>query len=106
MNVYNITIGGKCACTRLYRQEEARMGASKCKSLKGNNYVLREKKPLIHLLNCNTSKEMFEKLTIIYGKDTDQTKCSLLQEFFNYSFVKGSNALQRESFPSISLIKM
>lgn len=30
---------------------------------------------------------MFDKLIIIYGKDTEQ----ILQEFFNYSFLKGSD---------------
>ncbi|KZC04446.1 hypothetical protein WN55_03260 [Dufourea novaeangliae] len=32
-----------------------------------------------------------DKLTSIYGKDTEQKKCALLQEFFNYSFAKGSD---------------
>lgn len=41
----------------------------------------------MHLLNCGNSKEMFDKLITIYGKDTEQ----ILQEFFNYSFHKGSD---------------
>ena len=34
----------------------------------------------MHLLNCGNSEEMFDKLTTIYGKDTEQ----IPQEFFNY----------------------
>ncbi|XP_076661161.1 uncharacterized protein LOC143365143 [Halictus rubicundus] len=50
-----------------------------------------DRKMLMHLLNCKTSREMLDKLTSIYGKDTEQKKCALLQEFFNYSFVKESD---------------
>lgn len=42
--------------------------------------------PLSHLLNCTSSYEMFKKLTAIYERDTQQQKCSLLQQFFNHTF--------------------
>ncbi|XP_078051636.1 uncharacterized protein LOC144477775, partial [Augochlora pura] len=50
-----------------------------------------ERKPLMHLLNCLTSREMFNKLSKIYGKDTEQNKYSLLQEFYNYTYGKGGD---------------
>lgn len=47
-----------------------------------------EKKPLVHLMNCTNAKEMYEKLCSIYERDTEQQKCALLQEFFNYTYNK------------------
>ena len=47
----------------------------------------------MHLLNCTTSRDMFEKLMKIYGKDTEQRKCSLLQKFYNYAYGKNSDIM-------------
>lgn len=56
-----------------------------------------EMKPQMHLLNCEMTKVVFEKLTSIYGKNTVQTKCLLLQEYFNYSLAEGSDIAIHES---------
>lgn len=50
-----------------------------------------DKKLLMHIINCKSSKEMYDKLCSIYGKETSQEKCSLLQEFFNYKYEKGTD---------------
>lgn len=47
-----------------------------------------DKKLMTHLLSCKTSKEMYERLCSIFKKDTEQQKCSILQEFFNFSYDK------------------
>lgn len=48
-----------------------------------------DKKVLTHIMTCETAAQMYKKLCDIYGKDTEQQKCSLLQEFFNFSYEKG-----------------
>lgn len=47
-----------------------------------------DKKLMTHVLNCENSKLMFEKLCGIFQQGTEEQKCSLLREFFNYSFKK------------------
>lgn len=47
-----------------------------------------EKGPLMHIINCDDSKSMFDKLCKIYERDSEQQKYNLLQEFFNFSFDK------------------
>lgn len=42
-------------------------------------------------MNCNNSYEMFTKLSLIYERDSDQQKYSLLQDFFNIRFDKGKD---------------
>ncbi|PSN34141.1 hypothetical protein C0J52_23631 [Blattella germanica] len=38
----------------------------------------------VHLMTCNNSKAMYDILVRIYKKDSDQEKCLVLQEFYNY----------------------
>lgn len=40
----------------------------------------------LHLMTSETSKEMYDTLVKIYKKDTEQEKCLLLQEFYNFKF--------------------
>lgn len=47
-----------------------------------------EKKQLMHILNCDTSQKMFSKLCDIYQKDNDQQTCTLLQDFYNFTYEK------------------
>jgi len=37
-----------------------------------------DKQPLTHVLICNTSKEMFQKICFVYERDTEQQKCLCL----------------------------
>jgi len=36
------------------------------------------KKPLLHLLNCKTAFEMWNKIKAIFERDNEQQKCNLL----------------------------
>lgn len=45
-----------------------------------------DKPSTLHIINCKTAKEMFEKLKITYQMNTEEQKCKLLQEFFNFSY--------------------
>lgn len=49
-----------------------------------------DKKPLMHILNCGSSLEMWNKLKTIYEKDSNQQKCNLLQEVFGMMYDKKS----------------
>lgn len=42
------------------------------------------KRCLVHILTDKTSHAMYSKLCSIFEIDSEQEKCSLLQEFFNY----------------------
>lgn len=46
------------------------------------------KKPLTHVLNCETAQSMWTKLCLIYERDSEQRKYTLMQEFFSYSMDK------------------
>lgn len=48
-----------------------------------------DKKVLLHIINCKTSAEMYTKLCMLYRKDSEIEKCSVMQEFFNFTYVKG-----------------
>ena len=37
-------------------------------------------------MTCNNSKAMYDTLVRIYKKDSDQEKCLVLQEFYNYKY--------------------
>lgn len=50
-----------------------------------------ERQPLTHILVCKTSHEMFQRICATYERDTQQQKCILLQEFFNYTYQKGTD---------------
>ena len=65
------------------------------KDAKAQKYIVStiEKTPLMHIVNCTTSKQMFDKLCTIYERDSEQQKYSLLQDFFNLKFEKGSNVV-------------
>src|SRR5436190_139925 len=50
-----------------------------------------EKQPLTHILTCESAKEMFQRICSVYERDTEQQKCLLLQEFFNYKYQRGQD---------------
>ncbi|KAK9694257.1 hypothetical protein QE152_g33671 [Popillia japonica] len=50
-----------------------------------------DKKSLTHILSCNSSREMYAKICSIYERDSEERKCTFLQEFFNYKFNKGND---------------
>ncbi|XP_026826247.1 uncharacterized protein LOC113562125 [Ooceraea biroi] len=47
-----------------------------------------ERKPLLHIMSCTTSHEMWTKISNIYERDTEQQKCSLLQMFYSATYDK------------------
>lgn len=49
------------------------------------------REPMLHIINCKTAKEMFDKLASIYERDSEQQKYGLLQEFFNLRYVANSD---------------
>lgn len=50
-----------------------------------------DQKPLMHILNSETSFQMWSKLKAVYERDTEQQKCSLMQEFFGYQYDKNGD---------------
>ncbi|XP_036143988.1 uncharacterized protein LOC118645977 [Monomorium pharaonis] len=50
-----------------------------------------ERQPLTHILICKTSHKMFQRICAMYERDTQQQKCILLQEFFNFTYQKGTD---------------
>lgn len=56
-----------------------------------------DKKQLMHIFNCKSSKEMYDKLKNIYEKQTEDEKCYLMQQFFNFSYSKGTDILMHIS---------
>jgi len=50
-----------------------------------------ERQPLTHILTCVSAKEMFQRIRSVYERDTEQQKCQLLQEFFNYKYQKSQD---------------
>ncbi|UYV80232.1 K02A2.6-like, partial [Cordylochernes scorpioides] len=63
------------------------------KDAKAQKYIMLtiEKNVLTHILNCKTSKEMYEKLVAIYQREDEQLKCKLLQEFHGFKFDKNTD---------------
>lgn len=49
------------------------------------------KKPLMHIINCNTAREMWTKLCNVYQHDNDEHKYVLMQEFFSYKMNKSED---------------
>lgn len=41
-----------------------------------------DRRPLVHVMNCETSYDMWKKLSAVYERDNAQQKCSLLQSFY------------------------
>lgn len=50
-----------------------------------------DKKVLMHLINCSSANEMFDKIKLLFERDNQQQKYNLLQEFYKYDFKSGSN---------------
>ncbi|UYV84488.1 hypothetical protein LAZ67_X002358 [Cordylochernes scorpioides] len=63
------------------------------KDAKAQKYIMLtiEKNVLTHILNCKTSKEMYEKLVAIYQREDEQLKCKLLKEFHGFKFDKNTD---------------
>jgi len=47
-----------------------------------------DKRPLLHLLNCKTAFEMWNKIMAIFERDNEQQKCNLLQNFYKLTYEK------------------
>lgn len=60
------------------------------KDTKARYYILRtiEKNVKSHIVTCKSSKEMYDSLCSIYQRDTEQLKCNLMSELFNYKYDK------------------
>lgn len=41
---------------------------------------------LVHLLTCNTAREMYDTIRSIFERDSSQQKCALLTKFYTYSW--------------------
>ncbi|KAM0730296.1 Retrovirus-related Pol polyprotein from transposon TNT 1-94 [Formica fusca] len=50
-----------------------------------------DKKPLLHVLDCNTAREMWIKICNIYERDSEQQRCSLLQTFYSTTYNKNED---------------
>lgn len=50
-----------------------------------------DKKAIMYIINCKTSYDMYRKLRSIYERDSNQQICTLLQEFFNYTYNSGTD---------------
>ncbi|XP_011687466.1 PREDICTED: uncharacterized protein LOC105449780 [Wasmannia auropunctata] len=83
--VYGVVTGAEPA-----PDEENALAKWKVKDAKARKLIVStvEKKALIHILNCGTSKVMFEKLCAICERDSEQQKFVLLREFFSYKHDK------------------
>ena len=55
---------------------------------KAQHYIVStlDKSVIPHIITCTTSKQMFDSLKIIYERDNNQQKCTLLTEFYNFKF--------------------
>lgn len=71
------------------RDEDIRSWTSKDAKAQKSIITSIDKKLMMHILNCKSSHEMFEKLCKIFEKDDQQQKCNLLQDFFNFKYEKG-----------------
>lgn len=43
---------------------------------------------LVHLMNCQSAKEMWTIIKELYEHDTEEQRCILLEEFFNYLLIQ------------------
>ncbi|XP_044762361.1 uncharacterized protein LOC123319442 [Coccinella septempunctata] len=50
-----------------------------------------DKKALVHIMNCNTSAEMYNQLKGTYKRENEDQKCRLLQDFFSFQYDKGND---------------
>lgn len=49
-----------------------------------------ERATLVHIMDCSTSADMWQKLTTIYGSDGTDKKCTLMREFFAAQYQRGT----------------
>lgn len=68
--------------------DEAKIAKWKAKDAMAQHAILRtiDKTVKLHLMNYELAKDMYDALLRIYKKDTNQEKCSLLQEFYNFKY--------------------
>lgn len=45
---------------------------------------------LIHIISCESSAEMWDKLIALFEKKTEESKCEILQEFFSATYQKNT----------------
>lgn len=60
--------------------------------------TLLEKGILMHIINCSDAKSMYDRLCMIFEKDNEQLKYTLMQEFFNYKFNKSLDIVNNVSW--------
>jgi hypothetical protein len=51
-----------------------------------------------HIMMCTTSKQMLDILNNIYQRDSNQQKCMLLQEFYNYKYDGNKDIMSNMSY--------
>ena len=81
-------INGKSIFEDLERENEKTNWV--VKDAKAQKYIISsvEKTVLTHILNCKSSKEMYEKLCVIFQKVDEQLECKILQDFYSFKFNK------------------
>lgn len=79
--------------------DAAKIKQWKMRDAKAQHYIVKtiDRQVKSHILTCNTSKEMYDTLKIIYRKDTTAQKCFLLQEFYNYKYNKTKDMMSNIS---------
>jgi len=50
-----------------------------------------DKKLMLHIMNCENAREMFNKLKSIFERYSEDQICNLLQQFYSLKFEKGSD---------------
>ncbi|KYN01654.1 Copia protein [Cyphomyrmex costatus] len=70
--------------------EEERNAAWKKKDANAKKVIVitLDKKPLLHVMGCKTAYDMWKKIISIYERDSEQQKCTLLQNFFSFNYEK------------------
>lgn len=88
--LYEIVNGEKLFTTLENDQEKANWRKKDAKAQKLIVTTI-DRKYMMHIIDCKNSKEMFEKIKSIFEKSTSDQICSLLQQFYSYSYAKGTD---------------
>nr|XP_018899500.1 PREDICTED: uncharacterized protein LOC109032049 [Bemisia tabaci] len=56
-----------------------------------------ERSVMIHLMNCDSAKAMWDVLLKLYERDDTEQRCQLLEEFFNAKYQKGTSIMSHVS---------
>lgn len=50
-----------------------------------------DRKFMMHIIDCENSKQMFDKIKNIFEKSTSDQLCNMLQQFYTFSYEKGTD---------------